>query len=246
MCVFFSGFQGFAAGFDEPKLKIRVNEPGFKCLPNSQFMDDCNTCSCDESGTLARCTAMACDPSERTKRDVNEKCVPGTTWMDDCNNCRCEPNGVGSCTRMMCTDTKTSNNKYGDQTSRVSRNITSAPRCISLTTFMKDCNRCWCRVDGIAVCTLKKCLKNTHLVPNNATLNHNHTHLNGNSTHRFSRQTKQTPVPTEYIYTQAEHDSPNFTCTPSQSFKIQCNTCWCAADGKRARFCTKLPCTKPK
>lgn len=60
---------------------------------------------------------------------------------------------------------------------------------------------------------------------------------------REVRQVKQT-APSEQIYTQAEHDSPNFTCTPSQSFKIQCNTCWCAADGKSARFCTKFPCTK--
>ena len=218
-CVFVFLFQGFAVGLDELKLKVPVNEPGFKCVPHSKFMDDCNTCTCDDSGVLARCTAMACDPSERTKRNVNEKCVPGTTWEDDCNQCRCEANGVGSCTRMMCTDAKNS-----DSENQQSRQTPSATGCVPGTTFMIDCNRCRCGENGIAACTLKGCLTKT----------------------RSARQIKQTPESTEQIYTQAEHDSPTFTCTPSQSFKIQCNTCWCAADGKRARFCTRLPCTKSK
>lgn len=232
-------FQGLAAGLDESKLAIPVNEPGFRCLPNSQFLDDCNTCTCDGSGALARCTTMACDPSERAKRAVNEKCVPGTTWKDDCNNCRCEANGVGSCTRMMCIDTNISN--YDNQTSRVTRNIPA--KCVPGSSFMKDCNRCICGNNGIAACTLMGCLPKGFVIPgfgNSSLFN------NRNNTHRISRQTKQTPVPTEHIYTQAELDNPNFTCTPSQSFKLQCNTCWCAADGKRARFCTKLPCPKSK
>ena len=79
----------------DAEQKIPVNEPGFKCEPNQLFMDDCNTCTCDASGVLARCTAMACDPSERTKRDVapavedEDKCTPGARWFDGCNNCWC-------------------------------------------------------------------------------------------------------------------------------------------------------------
>lgn len=250
---FFYYFQGLAAGLDD-KIDIPVNGPGFQCLPNSQFMDDCNTCTCDDSGVLARCTAMACDPSERTKRYAQRNgpgagCILGTTYKDDCNTCWCQGDGRGPCTKMSCVNTKNNNNDDGDQTNRVARQTHSSTQCVPGTTFMKDCNRCLCGENGIVACTLKGCLKNTILptVPRNSSLHlNNHTHSHGNSTHRWTRQTKQTPVPTEYIYTQAELDSPNFTCTPSQSFKMQCNTCWCAADGKRARFCTKFPCTKPK
>lgn len=98
--------------------KVPVNSPGFTCEPNKIFMDDCNTCSCDESGSLARCTAMACDPNERHKRSASDEvadshkknlpvtpgnqCVPGTTWKEDCNTCFCSESGYAGCTLMGC------------------------------------------------------------------------------------------------------------------------------------------------
>lgn len=47
------------------------------------------------------------------------------------------------------------------------------------------------------------------------------------------------------IVTEAELQDPHFKCVPSLSFKVDCNTCWCAADGKGARSCTRVAC-KPK
>lgn len=70
----------FFVGGQDPKPG--VNEPGFKCVPGKVFKADCNTCSCDNSGTLARCTAMACPPEERTKRAAAEEpCMPGDVKM---------------------------------------------------------------------------------------------------------------------------------------------------------------------
>lgn len=43
-------------------------------------------------------------------------------------------------------------------------------------------------------------------------------------------------------FTQEEFDSEGLRCKPSMSFKVECNTCWCKADGKGARYCTRNEC----
>lgn len=60
-----------------------------------------------------------------------------------------------------------------------------------------------------------------------------------------------TELPREVIedsgdrFTVEEIDSDNFQCQPNKSFKLECNTCWCKADGKGPRYCTRIAC-KPK
>lgn len=84
---------------DVEENKIAVNEPGFKCEPNQPFMDDCNSCFCDASGILARCTLMACDPNERTKRDVKDQeidCEPNQEFFVNSSLCFCDETGHGA------------------------------------------------------------------------------------------------------------------------------------------------------
>lgn len=39
-----------------------------------------------------------------------------------------------------------------------------------------------------------------------------------------------------------ELDSDDFRCKPNLSFKLACNTCWCSADGKGPKYCTRIAC----
>lgn len=50
-----------------------IDEPGFKCVPNSYFKEDCNSCRCDKTGSFARCTLKACPPKHRVKRSQNSE-----------------------------------------------------------------------------------------------------------------------------------------------------------------------------
>lgn len=50
---------------------------------------------------------------------------------------------------------------------------------------------------------------------------------------------------TERSVTLEELKDPNFTCVPGQPFTLECNTCWCAKNGKEPRTCTRIAC-KPK
>ncbi|KAG8301371.1 hypothetical protein J6590_055139 [Homalodisca vitripennis] len=68
------------------------------CVPGTTWMDDCNTCHCNENG-LAACTRMLCFPEEI------QKCTPGTSWTEDCRSCVCSDQGVSSCTGDSCSTT---------------------------------------------------------------------------------------------------------------------------------------------
>lgn len=56
------------------------------------------------------------------------------------------------------------------------------------------------------------------------------------------------PVPTstdnnvERIVTEDEVDDENFRCEPGKTFKIDCNRCWCARNGKEPKSCTRIAC----
>lgn len=101
----------------------------------------------------------------------------------------------------------------------------SSHECVPGSRFKNDCNWCFCTDTGLAVCTLKGCgIQRPILIEKN----------------RQRRQAASAAA--EKVYTQEEIQNPNFTCTPSYSFKVDCNTCWCAADGKRPRYCTRIAC----
>jgi hypothetical protein len=53
---------------------------------------------------------------------------------------------------------------------------------------------------------------------------------------------KRNLLPTMRHVSMAEYDSPEFKCTPTEFFKLECNTCKCGADGKSVTRCTKKTC----
>lgn len=44
------------------------------------------------------------------------------------------------------------------------------------------------------------------------------------------------------IFTEEDLENENFRCQKNKSFKLDCNTCWCKADGKGPRYCTRIAC----
>lgn len=106
--------------------------------------------------------------------------------------------------------------------------------CVPGTRFKSECNHCICTSTGVPVCTLKGCGVVRPLIP---IINNNNiidTGLVVRSRRQLSNQ--------ERIFSLQELNNPDFTCTPNYSFKVECNTCWCSADGKRPRFCTRIAC----
>lgn len=57
--------------------------------------DDCNTCTCTESGWV--CTELDCS-------DPNEKCGEAPTLVGDCNTCTCGADGQWACTMWECEE----------------------------------------------------------------------------------------------------------------------------------------------
>lgn len=67
-------------------------------------MDDCNVCTCDSSGTQARCTTKPCDPVQRNKR--SSTCNPGDCFCykdekKNWNQCCCTRNKFLACSPAM-------------------------------------------------------------------------------------------------------------------------------------------------
>lgn len=70
------------------------------------------------------------------------------------------------------------------------------------------------------------------------------------STTPKARSTKSTKTPRlpsttsmpERVVTIDEVESADFECEPFKSFKLECNTCWCAKNGKGPRDCTRIAC----
>ncbi len=109
-------------------------QPGDDCEPGDEVPadDGCNTCSCQEDGTLA-CTEIGCGPAM--------ECEPGTSVPadDGCNTCECNADGtIGGCTLIACDP---------------------EPQCEPGTSVpMGSCNVCDCNDDGtIGGCTDNVC-----------------------------------------------------------------------------------------
>lgn len=151
-------------------------------------------------------------------------------WLkQDCNRCRCSPSGRWMCTKKLCLSTTERPEIQLRQSS-----LTGDSSCKPGTRFKKNCNWCMCSNTGLAICTLKGCFVERPRIPivNNSIVDRE------SSVERFRRQTQQEPP----VYTPEDLKNPNFTCTPNYTFKVDCNTCWCSADGRRPRYCTRIAC----
>lgn len=44
------------------------------------------------------------------------------------------------------------------------------------------------------------------------------------------------------VVTEDDINNPAFKCVPGESLKLDCNTCWCAKNGKELKTCTRIAC----
>lgn len=226
----------------EPQHTLDPNAPDFSCLPNESFkhIDGCNTCSCLPDGKAAMCTLKLClEPEKRDKRSdlyslpnynvhaPDFSCTPGEHFRDECNRCTCRNDGkTAKCTLRLCTpelESLTDRRKRSDLYSL--RHIdTSAPdfSCTPGEKFRDDCNRCTCTADGKAAkCTLKLC------PPPAAT----------------PERRKRSDL---YSLKNLNPNSPDFSCTPGEQFRYDCNRCTCGQTGKLAACTFKLCPPEPQ
>lgn len=83
--------------------------PGDDCTPGDSVpaADGCNTCYCEEDGTLS-CTLIDCGPPDGSETDgtpPGDECEPGEDFPapDGCNTCFCNEDGtIGGCTEIAC------------------------------------------------------------------------------------------------------------------------------------------------
>ncbi|KAK3881640.1 hypothetical protein Pcinc_013927 [Petrolisthes cinctipes] len=71
------------------------------CTPGSRWLQDCNWCTCSDSGDSAICTLIACS-SDFVPELGDEVCSDGSWWRVDCNWCQCVGGGA-ICTHHDCS-----------------------------------------------------------------------------------------------------------------------------------------------
>lgn len=239
-------------------------------------MVDCNLCTCDSSGEMARCTDQNCDEVERP-----EPCI----WRGSFRYCDgvCEYNSMGMTDEPCpiecpaCNAIKKEYNKITD-ISIIDRFI------IWMNRSKRQVKEGTSSVDRAAQNQNREALKSTLRVAEQKTqINEAAKPSIDNSAPTTTQKKSSTPPPvpargilstiippkqptvaqtpttippvskapyhpsgtSNRVVTEEELKSPNFRCTPSESFKVDCNTCWCAASGTTTRFCTRIAC-KPQ
>lgn len=147
-------------------------------------------------------------------------------WKEDCNSCRCSKSGHKACTRKICipeeitgNDAQRMRRQLQIQESSTQRNRNS-PKKVSFNLEVSTSTQ------------------SPAITPNKLEPTQSSTTKPILSTRRptYERGTA------DRIVTADELKDPAFRCEPSLSFKLDCNTCWCAADGKGARYCTRIVC----
>jgi hypothetical protein len=143
--------------------------------------DGCNTCSCQEDGTVG-CTAMGCiDGCEHDGGfvPVGESVPAG----DGCNTCTCGPDGFLACTAMACVTCTHDGETYppgasfpaGDGCNTCTCDETGMVSCTEMACVRCEyggqsygvgeefpagdgCNDCTCGRDGSVTCTKMACI----------------------------------------------------------------------------------------
>lgn len=103
-------------------------------------------------------------------------------------------------------------------------------RCVPNQPFKEDCNNCFCDASGrLARCTLMACphKRKREVSPKLTAIT-------------FADDSNSIKV-----YSEEDIRDENFSCQPETDFKVECNTCWCASNGKPG-YCTRIACRPNK
>ncbi|XP_063388322.1 uncharacterized protein LOC134674194 [Cydia fagiglandana] len=204
------------------------------CKPNEDFLDDCNTCKCSETGQSYSCTQNECMDKDGKDggKDVDKEvevfmenegvdhierhsvCKPSTTFYVGCNPCHCNSAGTDfTCTNKPCPLPEDVEVFHELHAPKSAKNATKKV-CVENRMFIMNCNTCWCNEDGTSYfCTRKVCVNTDEPVVEEGT------------------EQKLRIVKKE--------------CRPGEVFEIDCNMCHCNPDGK-SYSCTRRACFDEK
>lgn len=159
-------------------------------------------------------------PADKTIVARKTDCKPRTRWSKSCNKCYCTGKGVAACSLKPCTREKM--NYMIKMTSRFRRQIqTNKPVPQPSSPPLPQDKKA-----GTPTTTNRAITSPTVAIP----------------TVPSTTKAYNPRGTADRVVTEAELKDPNFKCTPSLSFKVDCNTCWCAANGRETRFCTRIAC----
>lgn len=205
-----------------------------RCTQGHTYTEDCNTCTCTDSGVYA-CTQRACyygshfpdtvtGASTHRKRDLaatTSSCDKGQSYNDGCNTCVCAGDKY-ACTKRFCyigpqfPDTVPAPSEASTHQKRDVAAFNSG--CDKGESYNDGCNTCVCAKDKY-VCTQRHCYEG-ELFPDTA------------------------PAATD-ASTNKKRDvtATNSGCDKGQSYNDGCNTCVCAGDKYACtrRFCYDGP-----
>ncbi|KAM3961431.1 uncharacterized protein ACR2FA_004544 [Aphomia sociella] len=221
--------------------------------PGDMFSRDCNLCYCDKNGysycTVKKCLAVSKNGSIRKFNSIDfntDSCTPGNYYMKDCNTCTCiEKDGkkVFGCTLKLCartTDTKELIHL----------------ECVANTVYELNCLICSCDViDGIKKefcvvnpkCNEKSGVNDLNTLHGYCEPLHNYTKdcnecmclSDGKTvmcTSRICDKLSQQPITVDIVPVVQKGE----TCPNGQSYKIDCNYCFCLPNGNA--LCTTTDC----
>lgn len=230
-------------------------------------MDDCNSCSCDESGQLARCTAMACDPNERNKREIPLKtqfteaetrskdfrCEANANVKVDCNTCKCAADGKSLtwCTLIGCyfDDSVFANRTKRDDNSAYEKLERKGSILNPYTEDEVKQPGFKCEPDsslkvGCRRCTCANDGKSVDFCIETTCYSRNGNKGSTRSPEEYAKLSNKGHLLNPY--TEDETKLPSFKCTPDSSVKVDCKRCLCGDDGKTLTYCVDVSCYKVK
>lgn len=214
-------------------------------------LKECNRCTCIGSGLRWKCTRRACPEVKIPVNGEGFTCTPNGTFKDDCNTCTCDDSGkLARCTAMACEpkERRKRSNEISKTNNAPTTSTTLAPTQKSPVPVSTPTQK---SLASISTPKSSPSISTTKAAPT-TTENKTSDKKVVSSTTAAPTVLKTTKAPynpngtADRIVTPEELKDPKFTCTPSLSFKVDCNTCWCASNGKETRFCTRIACVKPK
>lgn len=233
-----------------------------ECDQDKKYQLGCSTCECLRNNRLlcANCTDDQ-DKTDAKPRSVKSFCThvkPGQAFSRDCNLCYCDDKGFSYCSTKKCLPDNETNlittlpNKYAVE----SEKPYDEEYCVPGHYYKDDCNYCFCDVvNGTKVftCTRKLCERSVSvdaLIHVDCVIGTSYEldclicqcdNVKGMKTQlcRVNPQCEGKKGVSEAR--SVDLKSLHGYCEPRHTYRQDCNTCHCLADGKTVR-CTSYSC----
>ncbi|XP_030034186.2 uncharacterized protein LOC115450333 [Manduca sexta] len=240
----------------DPAIKKEVEENDgileevyLECNRTKQYKLGCQTCEC------LRNNRLLCDNCTKEKESEKYCDSEGKTFNIECNTCTCDDKGLMHCTTKKClsgphVETLKHQLIVPDEEFTETDKPVDDHDCEPGTLYKKDCNSCYCfNKNGMKMfaCTFNSCSHDIHSNCVQDTVYEMncficHCVVDGERTMQVclvdNRCTEEQTLKQQSKDLRSLHGY----CEPLHTYKRDCNTCRCNADGKSA-VCTSKKCS---